>query len=36
VKSILLAREDELWYLGPRASGFFPEKPDSIIEALEQ
>lgn len=33
---VLLVQDGEVWHLGPQATGFFPEKPDSLIEVLEQ
>jgi hypothetical protein len=33
---VLLVRDDEIWHLAPTAPGFFPTKPTSLIEALEQ
>jgi len=33
---VLLVREGEVWHLGPHATGFFPEKSESLIEILEQ
>lgn len=33
---VLLVRDGEVWHLGPRAAGFFPSKPESLIEMLEQ
>ncbi len=33
---VLLVREGQVWHLGPQAAGFFPEKPDSLLEVLER
>jgi hypothetical protein len=33
---LLLVREGEVWYLGPQANGFFPERPARLIEVLDR
>ncbi len=33
---ILLVRRAQIWHLGPQAAGFFPARPDSLLEALDR
>ncbi len=32
---LLLVRDGSIWYLGPKAQGFFPERRETLMEALE-
>lgn len=32
---LIFVKEDEIWHLSPNASGFFPSKPESLVEVLE-
>jgi len=32
---VLLVGDTDIWHLAPSAQGFFPSKPQSLIEALE-
>lgn len=33
---LLLVRQGQVWHLGPQAAGFFPERPNSLLEALDR
>ncbi len=33
---VLLVSEGEVWYLGPQAAGFFPERPARLVEVLDR
>jgi hypothetical protein len=32
---LILVKEDDIWHLSPHAGGFFPSKPESLMEALD-
>lgn len=35
-RHVLFVQDEEVWHLAPGVSGFFPTKPESVVEVFEK